>query len=78
MGQGTEMEKDNSGNKCERLIRNKNFDPEKYGMVVCSFCNGNGYIQNPKRQCCPRCGGFGFIIMEKELEQDSNISTKNP
>jgi uncharacterized OB-fold protein len=50
----------------------KIFDPEKYGMVICLCCNNQGYIQTPERQCCPKCGGFGFII--KETEQDTNIS----
>ena len=58
------MEKDNSENNSGKIIRNKNFDPEKYGMVACPRCNGNGYIRSPKRQCCPTCGGFGFIIKE--------------
>jgi uncharacterized OB-fold protein len=44
----------------------KIFHPEKYGMVVCPDCKSNGYVQNPKRQCCPKCGGFGFIKKEEE------------
>jgi len=69
------MGKDNSENTSERSIKNKNVDPEKYGMVVCPCCNSHGYIQNPSRQCCPKCGGFGFI--KKEVEEDTNISTRN-
>ena len=53
-------------NGTELLIRNKKFNPEKYGMAICPVCKGKGYIQNPKRQCCPTCGGFGFIIKKKE------------
>jgi uncharacterized OB-fold protein len=60
------MGKGNSENKSKKSIRNKNFNPEKYGMVVCPSCNSHGYIQNPKRQCCSKCGGFGFIKMEAE------------
>lgn len=75
-GRGMEMVKDNYENKGERSIRNKNFDPKKYGMVCCPTCKSHGYIQNPKRQCCPKCGGFGFI--KTEAEQDTNISTRNP
>ena len=44
----------------------KIFDPEKYGMVLCTDCKGTGYVQNPKRQCCLKCGGFGFIKKEEE------------
>src|SRR4030042_1319978 len=53
----------------------KIFNPEKYGMVTCSCCNGRGYIQNPKRQCCPKCGGFGLV--RKETEKDANTSTNS-
>jgi DnaJ-class molecular chaperone len=56
-------------------MNKKIFNPEKYGMAACQHCNSNGYIQNPKRQCCPKCGGFGFI--KKEPKQDTNISTRN-
>jgi DnaJ-class molecular chaperone len=69
------MGKDNSENTIERSIKNKNFNPEKYSMVVCPCCNSQGYIQNPDRQCCPKCGGFGFI--KKETKEDTNISTRN-
>jgi len=51
------------------------FNPEKYGMVIRPSCYGHGYFQNPKRQCCPNCGGFGYIRME--AEKDTNISTRN-
>ena len=51
---------------------NKKFNPEKYGMIICPHCNSHGYVQYPKRQCCPKCGGFGFII--KEAEQHTSIS----
>jgi RecJ-like exonuclease len=60
------MGKGASKNRSERLIRNKTFDPEQYGMVVCPVCKGIGYVQNPKRRCCLKCGGFAFIKKEKE------------
>jgi uncharacterized OB-fold protein len=60
------MEKSNSMNGTEILIRNKKFNPEKYGMAVCPVCKSKGYVQNPKRQCCPKCGGFGFTIKGEE------------
>ena len=46
------------------------FEPRKYGMLICPCCNSIGYIEYPKRECCPRCGGFGFI--KKEAEKDTN------
>ena len=52
----------------------KIFQPEKYGMVICSQCNGQGYIQARKRRCCPKCGGFGFV--RKETEKEANVPPK--
>jgi len=54
----------------------KIFNPEQYGMVICPCCNRQGYIQHPNRQCCPQCGGFGFI--KKEVMENKNISASNP
>ena len=49
--------------------------PEKYGMVICPLCKEKGFIIGPKRQCCPKCGGFGFV--RKETEKDANTSTRS-
>ena len=49
---------------------NKTFDPEKYGMILCPMCDGKGFIINPKRKCCPKCGGFGLIKKENGPEGD--------
>jgi len=51
----------------------KIFDPNKYGMAICQYCTGNGYIYYPKRQCCPKCGGFGLIKKkdERDLKKES-------
>lgn len=45
-----------------------NFDPEKYGMLFCLECDGNGKLLNDSKESeiCPKCGGFGFIRKEKE------------
>ena len=50
----------------------KIFNPGKYGMKGCPSCDSRGFIQNPRRQCCPECGGFGFVI--KGTGQDANNS----
>jgi DnaJ-class molecular chaperone len=44
------------------------FDPEKYGMLFCIECDGNGKMPNDSEdlEVCPKCGGFGFIKKEKE------------
>jgi len=53
-------------------MNKKTFDPKKYGMVICPWCNGDGYTRNPNRQCCPKCGGFGLI--KNEPKEDMNTS----
>jgi DnaJ-class molecular chaperone len=53
----------------------KIFNPEKYGMVFCPCCNSHGYVQNPERQCCPKCGGFGFV--KKKQKGGVNISSSH-
>ena len=56
-------------------MKKRIFNPENYDMVICPWCESHGYIQNPKRQCCPKCGGFGFV--KKEATQNESIS-RNP
>lgn len=50
----------------------KAFDPEKYGMLPCIECNGNGKLFNESGEVevCRRCGGFGFV--KKEEVSDGN------
>lgn len=60
------MRKGNPRNMIKGSI--EKFNPEKYGMLVCPDCNGTGYVGNPTRQCCAKCGGFGYIKKEKEEE----------
>ncbi len=52
------------------------FDPEKYGMITCPSCDSHGFIQIPKRQCCPKCGGFGFIIKETDKDSSADVVSK--
>jgi len=54
----------------DKIRMSKTFDPEKYGMVVCPLCKSKGSIINPKRECCQKCGGFGFIKKENGPEGD--------
>jgi len=45
---------------------------KRYGMAICESCNSQGYIQNPERKCCPKCGGFEFV--KTEPEEDMHTS----
>jgi hypothetical protein len=55
------------------------FDPERYGRITCPFCNSHGFILDPKRRCCPKCGGFGTIIKGTGQDtNDSNYRTRLP
>jgi DnaJ-class molecular chaperone len=56
--------------KRRKINLNKTLDPEKYGMLLCPLCDGKGFIINPKRKCCPKCGGFGLIKKENGHEGD--------
>jgi len=51
-------------------ITYKTFDPEKYGMLFCPLCDGKRFIINPKRKCCPKCGGFGLTKKENGPKED--------
>ncbi len=45
----------------------KKFAPEKYGMMACPVCDGQGRICSPDDvKVCKICGGFGFIRKERE------------
>jgi len=55
-------------------MNKKAFNPEKYNMKVCACCRGKGHIEDPNRQCCPECGGFGYVKKEGE-EDKSSIGT---
>jgi DnaJ-class molecular chaperone len=52
----------------------KDFVPEKYGMVICPLCGGRGFlikqsdqIKVTLRKVCTKCGGFGAIKKEEEI-----------
>ncbi len=62
------MSIDDSKANAKTSTKNKTFDPKKYDMVICSSCEGNGYIQGKKRQPCPKCGGFGYVT-ERQAER---------
>jgi len=53
---------------------NKDFVPEKYGMVICPLCGGKGFsikfseqVDVTLRKVCIKCGGFGAVRKEKEV-----------
>ena len=41
----------------------KSSDPEKYDMVFCPLCNGDGKLPEDSggAKICADCGGFGLI-----------------
>lgn len=62
----------------EEKMTRKILDPEKYGVAICPSCDTLGFIQNPKRQCCPKCGGFGYIIGEPGQDTDTSNKVMSP
>jgi len=57
--------------KGKKIIMDKTFNPEKYGMTFCPDCKGKGKL--PKRPdgfiVCSRCGGSGVIKKEEEAPE---------
>jgi RecJ-like exonuclease len=54
----------------------ESFNPEKYGMLSCFECDGNGKLLNEFEdiEVCPRCGGFGFIKKEEDPDKNGIVS----
>ena len=54
----------------EKTTISGRFNPEKYGMIFCSGCNGAGKSFNDAKgiEVCKVCGGFGLI---KKIEKNS-------
>ena len=53
----------------------KNFDPEKYGMIICPGCHGHGFIEDDAgRNVCLTCGGFGFIKKDEAPRKNDDGS----
>jgi DnaJ-class molecular chaperone len=54
----------------------KLFNPEKYGMAICSLCKGEGKLRKKPDgfNVCARCGGFGLIKKEKEPLENRMIT----
>lgn len=54
----------------------ESFNPEKYEMLSCIECNGNGKLFNEigDIEVCPRCGGFGFIKKEEDRDKNGMVS----
>ena len=44
-----------------RKMEKKLLDLRRYGMIFCPRCYGQGYMEDPRLQCCPVCKGFGLI-----------------
>lgn len=50
------------------------FAPEKYGMMFCPDCDGQGRIcSHDDVEVCQHCGGFGFIRKGKEIHVASKM-----
>ena len=61
-------------------MNKKGFHPEKYRMIICARCHGNGYINDyAGRNACLKCGGFGFVKkVDGSEENGSKTWTFNP
>jgi len=50
------------GKENTKRAGNGPFNPEKYGMTICTGCNGSGKSTNglEEMSVCGACGGFGL------------------
>jgi DnaJ-class molecular chaperone len=55
----------------EKRIIGQKIKPEKYGMILCPYCNGAGKCSSDSKgvEVCKACGGFGVIKKEKQVVQ---------
>jgi ribosomal protein S27E len=60
----------------EKTVIGRSFNPDRYGMIYCPGCKGDGKLFNEVegRIVCKICGGFGFIKKEKEKNFDDHRS----
>jgi ribosomal protein S27E len=58
-----------------KRIKNKIYDPGRFGMIRCPGCKGKGKIfdQDEKPTLCNVCGGFGWI-----KEAGNHVSDQDP
>jgi len=47
----------------------KIFKPEKYGMVICPCCNGQGYIQNPNNSVVQNAEALDLLEKKRRKTQ---------
>jgi DnaJ-class molecular chaperone len=54
-------------------IKNQEFDPGRYRMVLCPECKGKGKLsgRDKKLFVCSLCGGFGFIKRENNISEQT-------
>ena len=52
----------------EKEILGNGFNPERYGMIFCPQCNGQGKVSKDGNEVsvCTACGGFGLIKAPRE------------
>jgi DnaJ-class molecular chaperone len=56
----------------KKKIARRLFNPEKYNLVLCNWCNGLGKIvdeENPLK-VCESCGGFGLVKKQEPCCQE--------
>ena len=53
----------------EKRIIDQRKKPERYGMILCPYCNGTGKFSSDSKgvEVCKACGGFGAIKKEEKI-----------
>ncbi len=66
-------ELDSAKKSVERTAEGGRINPERYGMVFCSNCNGSGryFYANTGVSVCRVCEGFGLTKAERTNTHDA-------
>jgi len=64
----------------EKKTTGRRFNPERYGMIYCPVCKGEGKLFNGVERgvICEICGGFGLIKKEEKNVQDNWVIAQLP
>ena len=55
----------------KKMTAHTSFDPDRYGMIFCPACHGQGkFIYGTMEiEVCSVCGGFGLTIKDRQEDE---------
>ncbi len=60
-----------------KKIKNQEFNPGRYPMVLCPECKGKGKFSDQEKKLfvCSLCGGFGLIKRENNISDQKKTKS---